>query len=183
MSLSTLDIFILVPLLYGAYKGYKKGVIMEGISILSLILGLLVGFKLLNTSIQYLKPYIAPQLGTRALPYLGFLAVFLPTFYLTHKIGYLFRNSLRKTFIGTFDSLGGGLLGVLTWGFGLSMILWTGTQIGIKVPQDQIKTSKLYTYIEPVAPKIISKLSDIIPAGGNIIEYFKAFRKKEDLGL
>lgn len=40
-----LDVIIAVPLVYGAYKGFQKGLLFEVAMIIGLILGVYLGFK------------------------------------------------------------------------------------------------------------------------------------------
>ena len=40
-SMGMIDVFLVVPLLWGAYKGFKKGLIVEVFSLVALVLGII----------------------------------------------------------------------------------------------------------------------------------------------
>jgi membrane protein required for colicin V production len=62
-----LDLIILLPLIYGAYKGYKRGFIMSLFMLLAVIVGLYAAFHFTDVIVGYGKEhfswtssYIAP---------------------------------------------------------------------------------------------------------------------------
>jgi membrane protein required for colicin V production len=73
-----LDILILIPLLWGAVNGYKKGLIIEIIGIGAFVAAIILGFKFLGLGMEILEPHTSAQLVRRALPFLGFAVIFFP---------------------------------------------------------------------------------------------------------
>jgi membrane protein required for colicin V production len=113
--LNNLDLFIIIPILYGAYKGYRRGIIVEGVSILAFVISVMIGFKFLNESMGFLSPYLTNPITQRILPYIGFAVLFFPIIFLINKLGWLLRSSTKATILGNFDSLLGATFGTLTW--------------------------------------------------------------------
>lgn len=172
--MNTTDIVLLVPLLYGAYKGYQKGLFIEIIGVVAFVVALVVGFKFLGAGMNLLSPHIGEGLTSRFLPYLSFGVIFFPTIFMINKLGWSMRRALRFTILGTLDGFAGGLLGAFTWVFGISTALWLLLTIGIEFPKKYTEESVLLPHIEQVAPTVISKVSDWIPAGGNMIEEWRS---------
>lgn len=85
-------------------------------------------------------------------------------------MGWMLRRALRFTILGTIDGFAGAMVGVFTWLFGISTFLWLMSSIDIKIPEKIIKESLTYPVVAKVAPTVISKVSDWIPTGGNIIK-------------
>lgn len=168
------DLFLLLPLLYGAMRGYRKGLFIEITGVIAFIIALVIGFKFLGTGMNTLSPYLGESTTTRFLPYLSFGVIFFPTIYMINRLGYTMRRAMRYTILGTLDGFGGALLGVFTWVFGISTVLWLLTTIGVVFPEKYTQESVLLPYVENVAPTVISKVSDWIPAGGNLIERFRS---------
>jgi membrane protein required for colicin V production len=165
-----LDLFILLPILYGAYRGYQKGLLIEIIGVAAFIAAIVIGFKCLGFAMNLLAPHIGEQMSYRFLPYLSFTLIFFPTIFLLNKFGWMLRKALRFTILGTVDGFAGAIVGAFTWVFGISIFLWLLKTIEVKIPEQYAKDSVSYEHIIKVAPAVVSKVSDWIPAGGNLIK-------------
>jgi membrane protein required for colicin V production len=169
-----LDLLILIPLVYGAVSGYKKGVIVELVAILAFVAAMIMGFKFLGLAMEIIAPYTGETIARRILPFIGFSAIFFPTIYLVNQLGYSIRRTIRYTFFGVFDSLAGGALGLFTWTFGTSVFFWLLSTIGIKIPEHRLEGTKVFPLIVPVAPRIITYAVEKLPAGGQLIQEWKS---------
>jgi membrane protein required for colicin V production len=159
-----IDILILLPILWGGFIGYQRGIIIEAISIAAFIISVIIGFKTLGLATTWVSPYVDSRITGRILPYIGFGAVFFSIVYMINKLGWLLRKSIRYTVLGSFDSLAGALVGGLTWSFGISVILWLATAIGIKIPPKGEKEAYyLLPLVKPFAPKVVDKAIEIVP--------------------
>lgn len=170
--MKTLDIILLLPLLWGAYNGYKKGLLMSFVAIAAFVIAVVLGFRLLHTGIEWLSPHLS-GLPRRVLPYIGFSTLFFPIIFVVTKLGQLLRNSWKYTLIGSFDSIAGAIVGMMLWAFGASVIIWLITAIGIRIPLDAREHTFVYPVIVPIAPLIIDKASGLLPAGENLLQKLK----------
>jgi len=161
--LKTLDILILIPLLFGAYNGYRKGLLVEIVAVVAFVVAMIVGFKFLGFGIELLAPYISVELARRLLPWLGFSVIFFPTVYLINQLGFTLRRLLRTTLLGTFDSLAGAAVGIFTWVFGISVLFWLLSWMGVRMPPRQTADTFLYPVVLPVAPKVMDAAAVWMP--------------------
>ena len=118
-----LDLIILLPLLYGAYKGFKTGLVVEIAGILALVLGLILGFKLMHSGIILIQSVTGalPSL----LPIMSFLLIFTVVVVGVNLLAKIFKKILDFTiFAGMLDNLAGAVVGVVKWTFGLSSLFW-----------------------------------------------------------
>lgn len=168
-----LDVLILLPLLWGALHGYRKGLLIEIIGIAGLVIAMVLGFKFLGLGMEILTPYFSDSVAKKILPYVGFSAIFFPTIFLLNQFGYSIRRSLRFSMLGTFDSLVGGMVGVLTWVFGISVFFWLVNAIGVKIPAHRTDDTYLYPIVVPVAPNLITKALTWMPSGTELIKEWK----------
>lgn len=168
-----LDILILVPLLWGAIHGYRKGLLIEIIGIAGLVVAMILGFKFLGLGMEVLTPYFSDGTARKILPYIGFSAVFFPTIFLLNQFGYRIRRSLRYSILGTFDSFAGAMVGIFTWVFGISVFFWLVNLIGIKIPEHRTAETWLYPLIVPVAPNVITRALTLMPEGSELIRDWK----------
>ena len=107
--MNTVDIVLLIILLIGAIQGFRKGFVMEIVSILALILAIFVGFKLLYEGISFLRDQF--HLSGNFLPYLSFILLFIGTILLVNIIGKAVKKLLDLTLLGGVDNIAGGILG------------------------------------------------------------------------
>ncbi|GAB3777679.1 hypothetical protein GCM10028818_25270 [Spirosoma horti] len=163
--MNTLDLLMLVPLAWGAFNGYRKGLLVEIVAVIAFVVAMIVGFKFLAFGIELLSPYISRELARKILPWLGFSIIFFPTVVMINQMGFAIRRSLKYSVLGTFDSVAGATVGVFTWVFGISVILWLFSYMGIKMPARQTETALIYPYIRPIAPKVMDKAAVWVPKG------------------
>jgi membrane protein required for colicin V production len=156
--LNFLDIFILIPIAFGAWNGYRRGLLMEVIGIVAFVLASIVGFRFFNFGIDLLAPYISVELARRVLPFLGFSVIFFPTVYLVNQIGFSLRRAMNQTILGTLDSLAGAIVGGFTWLFGISVLFWLLTFSNIKLPPKYTTGTLLLPYVLPVAHVVMGKV-------------------------
>lgn len=168
-----LDVLILLPLLWGALHGYRKGLLIEIIGILGLVVAMVLGFKFLGLGMEVLTPYFSEGVARKVLPYVGFSAIFFPTIFLLNQFGYTIRRSLRYSILGTFDSFAGAMVGVFTWVFGISVFFWLVDAIGVKIPSHRTDDTYLYPLVVPVAPTVITKALSLMPKGTDVIRDWK----------
>lgn len=171
--MSTIDIVIIIPILFGAYHGFRKGFLMEIISLLAFILAIIGGFKLLHLGMEFIDKYF--EINGNLLPYIAFLVIFILIIVGLTLLGKMFKKILDLTLLGSVDSLAGSILGCLKWAFGISVLLWLTSYIGLFLPQDTIEGSVLYSYVEPIAPVTIDYVSTIFPFASDLFEVIEKF--------
>lgn len=170
--MSNTDLLLLVPIVMGAFNGYKRGLLVEVIGIFAFVLAILFGFRFLGIGMDVLSEFVGIDLGGRMLPYLSFLLIFFPTVFAINKIGWLFRKALRLTFLGVLDGLGGAVLGAVLWAFGLSVLIWLASAVGIGVPERFTLDSEVYPFLKSFAPDLVDKVSGFLPSMGEVFDKF-----------
>jgi membrane protein required for colicin V production len=152
-----LDIFILIPIAFGAWNGYRRGLLMEVIGVVAFVLASIVGFRFFSFGIDLLAPYISVELARRVLPFLGFSVIFFPTVYLINQIGFAVRRAMKFSVLGTVDSLAGAATGLFTWLFGISVLFWLLSFSGVKLPPKYTTGALLYPRVVPVAHWVMDR--------------------------
>jgi len=166
--LSLIDIIILVPLALGAIGGFRKGFILEVVSLLALILAVIGGFHFLHWGISVLTENF--QLSGKFLPFLAFLLIFIGIVLFVNMIGRGLRKIVQMAFLGGVDKIAGALLGALKFIFFFSIIIWAFQVFGVELPQHLQDDSFLYSYIVAVAPVTVDLFSFIIPATSDLLD-------------
>jgi membrane protein required for colicin V production len=116
-----LDLIILLPLIYGAYKGYKRGFIMSLFMLLAVIVGLYAAFHFTDVIVSYGKDklnwksnYIAP---------VTFLSLFLIVGAGVYFGGKVLESVIKLAKLSILNSLAGALLGLLQWTYFVGSLL------------------------------------------------------------
>jgi membrane protein required for colicin V production len=162
--LNKADLVIAIILAVGAFLGYRRGFLLELFFLLSIVLGVFIGFKLMGTGVQYLsKEFNADK---AVLPYISFAIIFLIVMIVVSLIGASIKSSLDKTFLGKMDAIAGSALGLIKFAFGISVIIWLVEALEIPFPEGWKEDSTLY----PIAAKVAPTLSEYF---GGIIPFFK----------
>ena len=170
--MSIADIIILLPLLWGAYKGYNKGLVMELISMLAMILGIVISFRLMQYGIDFLRPMIGAD--NKMIPLLSFIGIFLVVVLGVNYLGKWLKKVLDYSFMGKLDDIGGAILGMLKWAFAFSLILWLLNEAKISIPHQYVADSLLYPYICEYSPAILNWSGKILPFTGQLVETIKS---------
>jgi membrane protein required for colicin V production len=175
--MAIIDLILIVPVLFGAFNGYKKGLLMEGLGVAALVLAIVIGFKFLSFGADFFENIFGKENVVTLSPYLSFFVVFLPTIFLLRKVGWMMRKAIRLTFLGTLDGILGALLGGFTALFGISIFLWIFSKTGVELPQKWLVNNQYFDFAKSFAPNLITKISNYIP-GGNWIEYLSDLKTK-----
>lgn len=118
-----LDLIILVISVTSGWFGYKKGILMEIFQSLGLLIGLFLGFQLLDSGVQFVKLRFEYQ-GVFA-PIFGYLVMVIAIYFIIVIVGKVFKWTINKSIFGIFDKLAGFLLGVTKVFLVLAMFLWS----------------------------------------------------------
>jgi len=173
LKLSSLDIIILVPLLIGAWQGYKKGLLLEIVALLSFVLAVLGGIYLLDWGIGFIAEFVQ---GLEAwLPLIAFILLFIGILLIVNLIGRIVKKAMDLTPLGLLDKLAGMLLGVFKLAFFLSLLVWGAASLEFSLEDSLTAPSLLYTYIEPLAPATFELLLGIFPYGSDILDELSGY--------
>ncbi|WP_157601079.1 CvpA family protein [Persicobacter sp. CCB-QB2] len=120
--ISIFDIGALVLMGYGAYNGFKKGLIVSIVTTLSLFIAIWGAVQFQDIATSLLKPFVSIDISY--LPYLAFVLVFIVFVVGVHFIGTFLKKIIHMTLLGSLDTLAGGLLGIIKIALFLGVIVF-----------------------------------------------------------
>lgn len=159
--MSKIDILILVIVLVGAWRGYKDGFLMGLVTMLALVLGIFLAFKLTGEGMLLISEQF--NIDRHALPYVTFLIIFVIVIVLVTWLGKAMRQSIDKTFLGRVDEIMGSLLGAFKTLFMLSVMHWIADSFKLSLGSDWTDGSYLYPFTAHLAPGFARWLAQFIP--------------------
>ena len=175
-DMKMLDLIILLPLIYGAYKGYKRGFIMSLFMLLAVIVGLYVAFHFTDVIVDYgmkhfewTSKYISP---------ITFLSLFLVVGAGIYFGGKVLESVIKLAKLSVLNSLAGALLGLLQWTY------FVGSLLLMLISFDQkekiiSKETKQHSIILPV---MTSVLHGSIPgvSSSSLFDYYEKQIQSKD---
>ena len=164
-----IDIILCVPILWGLYKGFSKGLIIEAASIIALGLAVWGGIKFSDFLTGYIHAHVSWD--TKYLPVISFAVIFLGILILVYAIAKLIERVVKAVSLGFVNKLAGGIFGMLKFGLILSVIIFVLNAIEKNIrliPAEAKQKSLLYEPVGKIAPLIIpglrdSKLGEMMP--------------------
>jgi membrane protein required for colicin V production len=159
--LSTIDIVIIIFVLFGAYRGYKDGFLMGMVTLLALVLAILAAFKLTGEGMEFLQEHF--NADKEFLPYLSFFLIFLGVIILVTLLGKFLRHSIDKTFLGRIDEGAGALLGAVKTLFTLSVLMWIVDSLKMDLPEHWTEGSVVYPFTAHLAPSFANWVAQFLP--------------------
>ncbi len=156
------DIIFVIPLLWGAYKGFTKGFVLEVASFVALGLGVWGGLKFSYLSAEYLSKLF--DISEKLMPLISFSVVFIIIVVAVFLLAKLLQSVLKKAALGLVNRLLGLVFGVLKFAFILSVILNLinvfNNEIEFITPEKK-EASLLYQPIEKVAQLLIPGIKEL----------------------
>ena len=143
-----IDILILIPAAWYAYKGLKNGLVYELASIVALILGVWA-------TVHYADVLAARMGDGQVYKIIAFAGIFIATLVLVHFAGKLVEKVIKLMIPGFFNNLAGLLFGIGKVVIVFSVLIMFVNKVDTKsvILKDKAKTGSFtYKYVEPVAP-------------------------------
>lgn len=159
ISMNILDIVLIIPMLWFAYKGYKNGFIMEMIILLALVAGLFVAARFsyyIEGKLHMDKQYVG------AVSYaITFLLVVIGIILL----GKLLDNIIKAVALGVFNRIMGLIFGVIKITLIMSVLIYFFNMFDKKhtiLPDKTRNASLFFKPVEWIAPHLIPTMTEFV---------------------
>lgn len=179
--MNVIDIIILVFFGIGAYSGFKKGFILEIISLGAFFVAIIGGIKLLDIGVAFLSNYIVGY--DSILPVIVFTIIFISIIILLNWLGRLLKKVLDMTLFGSLDDITGAILGIVKWALVLSIFLWVFGSFGGKLDTELTTDSIFYQPVSGFAPKLFGMISAIFPFIEEFFNNSQEFIKEKEFSV
>ena len=147
-----LDIIIAIILFLFGFKGFRKGLIIEVVTLLAFGVGIYGAMHFSDFTAEHLKDFM--EINPKYLNTVAFILTFILLVVLVNIIGRLVSNAVKAMNLGFFNKLGGFLFGLAkglllcsTMVLVLNNLQWMGL-----VKEEVKEGSYLYPYVEKTVP-------------------------------
>lgn len=165
------DWALAVILFFGAYRGYKKGILLEAIALVGFVLGIIVALHLLPQSTAWLMEQVSSE--SNLLPIAAFILTFVAVVVIASLLGRLLKSVIHLTPLGFADEILGAALGLIKWAFVLSLLLAALDWANIEV--DALSDGQLYSYFRPFSSIVINQIILWFPAMEEMVKTIDNF--------
>jgi membrane protein required for colicin V production len=149
-----LDIIIAIILFIFGWKGLRKGLIIEVVTLLAFGVGIYGAMHFSDFTADHMQDFL--EINPNYLNTVAFVLTFIILVVLVNLIGRLISKAIKSLNLGFFDKLGGFLFGIIKGVLLCSvmlMVLNNFQLLGVVKPEAKEK-SKLYPYIEQTVPYV-----------------------------
>ena len=161
--LSYIDIILIIPLLWGTYKGFTKGFIIQISTLAALMLGIYGGIKFSETVSVYLQEYI--EVNYRVLMLISFALTFLLIVIAIHFLAKVLVKFISLIALGFVNKLFGAIFGLLKTAFILSVVLMLinmADETFRFIPLKEKSKSMLYEPVSRLLPTVIPGVTEFL---------------------
>ncbi len=159
MEFSHIDLIILIPILFGFYKGFTRGLILSLASLLGLLLGIYGGAKFSNITSNFLFEQFEIDI-----PLVGFSITFLILLTGVYLLGKLLSKFVDVLALGFVNKLAGAVFGVGKIILILVVLLLFFEHLNQKfhfIGMDEIGKSQLYFFLKQTSEKVFPYLEEL----------------------
>ncbi|MBK7130640.1 MAG: CvpA family protein [Crocinitomicaceae bacterium] len=154
-----LDIVLVLPLIFGAWRGFKKGLIIELFTLLALVVGIYAGIHFSDFMSSILREHAGIQ--SEYLPVISFSLIFLGVGAIVYFAGKLIEKAVNAVALTPMNKLAGlffGLVKMLYLTSTLLVIIESYDQRNEMVPENLKDDSLLYHPVKSVSLTTIPAL-------------------------
>ena len=158
-KMNYLDILLCIPIAYGAWRGFKKGFIIELFTLLALVVGIYAGIHFSDLMSDILKDKLG--LNSKYLPAIAFTITFLAVGAMVFFGGKMLEKAIKIVALGPINKIAGLIFGAIKMVFILSATLAILESIDEKndfFPQEQKDGSLFYHPVKQTALSTIPGL-------------------------
>lgn len=158
--MNLVDIVLLIPLAFGAVRGFMKGLLKEITGFASVILGVVSAYLFSEPLYQFLKQSFTPGIGLRTACY---VIVFALVSFLLFQLGRLLTKIINFMALGIINYFLGGVFGLLKYAFILVVLVYFYTPYEDESPifqSELIGQSMMYHRLKKYSPVVESILGE-----------------------
>lgn len=155
-----IDLVFAILVFFACIKGLRKGLIIALFSFVAFIVGLAAALKLSAVVANRVSENFV--VSGKWLPVISFALVFLIVVMLVNLGGKMIQKTVEMAMLGWLNKIGGVFLFLIIYSLIFSIFLFYAAQLHI-IKAETIKSSQIYPYIQPLAPKVLTIIGSIIP--------------------
>ena len=159
LQMNYIDLFMAIPLVWGAFNGFRKGLIIEIASLIALLGGIYGGIRLSSLTAEILRDYV--QWSPNATKIVAFSIILVLIFLLVHLTARIIEKLAKAISLGTVNRIFGSLFGLTKYLIIVSGLIFLINRFDSRYPflnQEFLEESMLYRPVSGIIPFIYPRL-------------------------
>lgn len=158
--MNLVDGFILIPLVYYAFRGFKNGFIREAFSVVGLIIAVFFAFSFMGPVSE--AATVAWDISFEHLPYIAFAVIFLVLLIAFNLVIIFTEHLLKALYLSMPNRVFGLILASLKCALLISVVILFLS--GFDIPGEQTKAESMsYPFFAQIAPVVYDGIAVIYP--------------------
>jgi membrane protein required for colicin V production len=156
-----IDILLIVPLAWFAYKGFNKGFIIELAGLIALLLGIYMATHFSHITAEYLRDDL--NWKSDYLEVISFTITFLLVVVLVIFFGKTLQRLIKVLQLSMLNKIAGSVFSVLKVGFIISVLIMIITNFQLEdklLTNEQRAESMLYEPVKSIAPTVFPMIEE-----------------------
>ena len=155
-----IDIFLAIPIIWFAYQGFKRGLIIELASLAALILGIYAALYFNEYASNFLVNSL--EMSPKYVPVISFIVTFIVIVFLVYTVGRILEKVIDMVALGFLNKLIGGVFGLLKGVVMISIVIMVVNYFNEDlISSKKKKDSMLYAPIEGIAPLLWDNIQEL----------------------
>lgn len=157
--MNTIDIIIIIPLLWGIWQGFSKGLILAVASLVALLLGIWGAIKFSSFTAGVLAENL--DLHSEYNSMIAFSVTFIIIVVGIHLLAFALDKLFKAVALGLVMKISGAVFGLLKWGLIVSVLIALYGVINVDykyTSKETLEKSLLYKPVSAIAPAIFTYL-------------------------
>lgn len=148
--MKTIDIILLIPVLFGLARGLWSGFINQIAGIVGVACGILLGYLFNEDAVAFLVDQF--DMTTESANVVGFIALFLGAFLIVQLVAKMLTKGVKMAALGPVNRLLGGVFGAVKYGIFTILVLTVFNRVNDAmnlIEKEKLEESRVYsTYSE-----------------------------------
>lgn len=169
-----LDILLCIPIVWGLYKGFTKGLVIEAATLVAFSLGVWGGINFSDYVAQKIAAWF--DWTSPYLPIVSFAITFLIIIAFVFLVAKMIQKMVEGVALSAVNKIGGAIFGALKFALMMSVVIFMIDAVEESYPMVSFKSkeeSLLYRPVGKIAPALIpalnkSKVAAMIPKAENM---------------
>ncbi|OIO99821.1 MAG: hypothetical protein AUJ98_10000 [Bacteroidetes bacterium CG2_30_33_31] len=153
--MNLIDIILLIPLLWFAYKGFSKGFIIELSTLIALLLGIYIATQFSNYTSDFMIRKF--NLTGEYIRIISFIITFLGVIILVMLFGKSLEKVIKVFQLSALNKIAGAMFSMAKTAFILSVIIYIFAKLSIEdifIKPEYKDKSLIYNSIKKIAPAV-----------------------------
>ena len=156
-----LDLIIAIPLAWGAFNGFRKGLVIEVASLVALIAGIYGAMEFSFLTASWLHENF--DWSENVVQMLSFIITFLGIVFVVHLIGRGIQKIVKMVALGTINRIFGALFGATKFLLIIAVLLYIVNAADKRYPfidKEDKESSMFYKPVSGLIPLIYPKIDE-----------------------